>query len=135
MSHRCTYDCSTLAVAVHQPVPDLSSLLSPGPPQMLDGVTRSEIGSIESYDLANGPEYIRSMRTNRYGDRIFSFITLFDAGIAHPATGDRQNRYTLWYRLLHYGVSGAPIWCAVVLRKAGPPTAAVHSVLTSVRSH
>ena len=69
-----------------------------------------EIGSIESYDLANGPEYIRSMRYNRYGDRIFSFITLFDAGIAHPTTGDRQNRYTLWYRLLHYGVSGAPIW-------------------------
>ena len=22
----------------------------------------------------------------------------------------RQNVYTLWYRLLHYGVSGAPIW-------------------------
>ena len=70
-----------------------------------------EIGSIESYDLANGPEYIRSMRQNKYGQRIFSFITLFDAGAkGSPGTGDRQNRYTIWYRLLHYGVSGAPIW-------------------------
>ena len=69
-----------------------------------------EIGSIESYDLANGPEYIRSMRYNKYNQRIFSFITLFDAGEKSPATGDRENVYTLWYRLLHYGVTGAPIW-------------------------
>ena len=39
---------------------------------------------------------------SRYGERLFSFITLFDAGIATPSTGDRQNVYTLWYRLLHY---------------------------------
>lgn len=63
-----------------------------------------EIGSIESYDTANGPEYIRSMRYDRYGQRIFSFITLFDSGSA------QTNKYTLWYRLLHYGVTGAPIW-------------------------
>lgn len=66
-----------------------------------------ELGSIESYDLGNGPEYIRSMRYNKYGQRIFSFLTLFDAG-------DRQNAYTLWYRLLHYGVTGAPIWCVFI---------------------
>jgi hypothetical protein len=62
-----------------------------------------EIGSIEAYDLGNSPEYIRSMRYDRYGQRIFSFITLFDAGA-------QANTYTLWYRLLHYGVTGAPIW-------------------------
>ena len=60
-----------------------------------------EIGSIESYDTGNGPEYIRSMRYDRYGQRIFSFITLFNSGSA------QDNVYTLWYRLLHYGVTGA----------------------------
>jgi hypothetical protein len=30
------------------------------------------------------------MRENKYGERVFSFITLFDAGEAHPSTGDRQ---------------------------------------------
>lgn len=62
-----------------------------------------EIGSIEAYDQANSPEYIRSMRYDRYGNRIFSFITLFNEGT-------QQNVYSLWYRLLHYGVTGAPIW-------------------------
>ena len=64
-----------------------------------------EIGSIESYDTGNGPEYIRSMRYDRYGQRIFSFITLFNSSV-------QDNKYTLWYRLLHYGVTGAPIWAS-----------------------
>jgi len=63
-----------------------------------------EVGSIEAYDIANSPEYIRSFRDNRYGERIMQFITLFDRG------SPRLNRYTLWFRLIHYGVTGAPIW-------------------------
>jgi len=62
-----------------------------------------EIGSIEAYDIANSPEYIRSFRYNRYGERVMSFLTLFDAG-------QRRNVYTIWYRLLHYGINGGPIW-------------------------
>jgi hypothetical protein len=63
-----------------------------------------EIGSIEAYDQGNGPEYIRSMRYDRYGNRIFSFITMFNSGSA------QDNVYKLWYRLLHYGVTGTVIW-------------------------
>lgn len=63
-----------------------------------------EIGSMEAYDEANSPEYIRSMRYDRYGQRIISFITMFTSG------STQQDRYALWYRLLHYGVTGAPIW-------------------------
>lgn len=63
-----------------------------------------EIGSIEAYDIANSPEYIRSMRYDRYGQKIISFITMFSSG------STQRDRYALWYRLLHYGVTGAPIW-------------------------
>jgi hypothetical protein len=63
-----------------------------------------EVGSIEAYDQANAPEYIRSMRYNRYGQRVLSFLTMFNSGSA------QDNAYTLWYRLLHYGITSAMIW-------------------------
>ncbi len=44
------------------------------------------------------------MRYDRYGKRIFSFITMFDSGSV------QNNVYSLWYRLLHYGVTGSVIW-------------------------
>lgn len=72
-----------------------------------------EVGSIEAYDQANAPEYIRSMRYNRYGQRIFSFLTMFNSGSA------QNNAYTLWYRLLHYGVTGAVIWDSSTFFNAG----------------
>jgi len=62
------------------------------------------MGSIEAYDIGNSPEYTRAFRDNQYGQRVFRFITMFDAG------SDQRNRYKLWFDLIHYGMRGSIIW-------------------------
>lgn len=62
------------------------------------------MGSFEAYDLNNSPEYARSFRVNKYGERLFRWITMFSSG---SATTDR---YHLWFDLIHYGQRASIIW-------------------------
>ena len=62
------------------------------------------MGSFEAYDIGNSPEYARSFRDNKYGDRLFRWVTMFNSGSA------TRNRYNLWFHLIHHGHRASIIW-------------------------
>ena len=62
------------------------------------------MGSFEAYDNGNAPEFARSFRDNKYGDRLFRWITAFDSG------SQNRNRYKLWFHLIHHGHRASIIW-------------------------
>ena len=63
-----------------------------------------KMGSFEAYDLSNSPEYARSFRDNQYGERLFRWVTQFNSG------SSVQDRYRLWFGLIHYGFRASIIW-------------------------
>jgi len=62
------------------------------------------MGSFEAYDIGNSTEYARSFRDNKYGERLFRWVTMFDTG------SPTRNRYKLWFHLIHYGHRASIIW-------------------------